>query len=103
MVIERAMDRVKKAEKYQRIAWLQEAALEAVDLSSDQVPARSSSVLAGISHSPRWLHIDINSYFATLLQQENPALRGKPIGVVKSANRTCVIAASKEAKKFGVQ
>ncbi len=51
----------------------------------------------------RWLHIDINAYFATLLQQENPGLRGKPIGVLKSAGRTCVITASKEAKARGVR
>ncbi len=50
-----------------------------------------------------WLHVDINSYFATLLQQEVPSLRGKPVAVVKDAGRTCVIAASKEAKKFGVK
>jgi DNA polymerase IV len=48
------------------------------------------------------LHIDINSYFATILQQENPYLRGKPIGVVKDVGRTCLIAASKEAKQKGV-
>lgn len=48
------------------------------------------------------LHIDINSYFATMLQQENPYLRGKPLGVVKDVGRTCIIASSKEAKKFGV-
>lgn len=52
---------------------------------------------------PRWLHIDINSYFATLLQQENPALRDRPIGVVKDFGRNCIIAASKEAKKYGVR
>lgn len=44
----------------------------------------------------------MNSYFATLLQQENPHLRGKPIGVVKGKGRTCIIAASKEAKAQGV-
>lgn len=48
------------------------------------------------------LHVDINSYFATLLQQENPALRGRAIGVIKDAGRTCIIAASKEAKLRGV-
>lgn len=48
------------------------------------------------------LHIDINSYFATILQQENPYLRGKPIGVVKDVGRTCLIAVSKEAKKKGI-
>ncbi len=50
-----------------------------------------------------WLHVDINSYFATLLQQEIPALRGRPVGVVKDVGRSCVIAASKEAKTFGVK
>lgn len=49
------------------------------------------------------LHIDMNSYFATLLQQENPNLRGRPIGIVKGRGRTCIIAASKEAKAMGVQ
>lgn len=47
-------------------------------------------------------HIDINSYFATMMQQENPSLRGKPVGVVKDVGRTCIIAASKEAKLLGV-
>jgi DNA polymerase-4 len=49
------------------------------------------------------LLIDINSYFATLLQQENPQLRGKPVVIVKDLGRTCVIAASKEAKKLGIK
>ncbi|MEO8581035.1 MAG: hypothetical protein ABI425_00470 [Patescibacteria group bacterium] len=49
------------------------------------------------------LHVDMNSYFATLLQQENPALRGRPIGVIKDVGRTCIIAASKEAKAMGVR
>lgn len=56
-----------------------------------------------MNNLPTILHVDINSYFATLLQQENPFLRGKPIGIVKEAGRTIFIAASKEAKTFGVK
>lgn len=48
------------------------------------------------------IHADLNSFFATAEQQTSPALRGKPVGVIKAPGRTCIIAASVEAKKFGV-
>lgn len=49
------------------------------------------------------LHIDFDSYFASVEQQLNPKLRGKPIGVTAQNGRTCIIAASREAKKLGVK
>ncbi len=52
----------------------------------------------------RWLFLDLNSYFASVEQNENPALRGKPIAVLPlMSDSTCVIAASYEAKKFGIK
>jgi len=51
-----------------------------------------------------WLFLDLNSYFASVEQQLNPALRGKPVAVVPvDSDTTCAIAASHEAKKYGIK
>lgn len=53
---------------------------------------------------PKWLFLDLNSYFASVEQQETPALRGKPIAVVPMmTDGTCAIAASGEAKQYGIK
>jgi DNA polymerase-4 len=52
----------------------------------------------------RWLFLDLNSYFASVEQELRPALRERPVAVVPvMADTTCVIAASYEAKAFGVK
>ncbi|MGH8051638.1 MAG: DNA polymerase Y family protein [Arenimonas sp.] len=52
----------------------------------------------------RSLFVDFNSYFASVEQQENPSLRNRPVVVVPVvAETTCCIAASVEAKKYGIK
>lgn len=52
----------------------------------------------------RALYIDFNSYFAAVEQQRCPQLRGEPVAVVPvMADTTCCIAASYEARKFGIK
>jgi len=51
------------------------------------------------------LYLDFDGFFASVEQQAHPRLRGRPVGVVPfaEAERTCVIACSREAKAFGVK
>ncbi|MBI2234134.1 MAG: impB/mucB/samB family protein [Micavibrio aeruginosavorus] len=52
----------------------------------------------------KWLFLDLNSYFASVEQQDNPRLRGRPVAVVPmETDYTCAIAASVEAKMYGVK
>ena len=53
------------------------------------------------------LYLDFDGFFASVMQQAMPNLRGKPVGVIpfdmKNAASTTVIACSKEAKAYGCQ
>ncbi len=54
--------------------------------------------------SLRYLFVDMNSYFASVEQQDRPELRGRPTAVIPLlADTTSCIAASYEAKRFGVK
>ncbi len=49
------------------------------------------------------MHIDMNAFFAAVEQQSNPALRGQPVAVVGSKQRTIILTGSYEARRFGVK
>ncbi len=51
-----------------------------------------------------WLYLDLNSFFASCEQQNNPQWRGRPLAVVPTnSDSTSCIAANYQAKKFGVK